>query len=152
MAQQNAAAQQIAEYLVGHPAVAQVHYPGLADHPDHDHARRQMTGFGGVVSFEIDGDFTATGAFVDRLQIPYIGPTLGGVESIVQQPAALFSLIASERRAAGLKDNLVRYAVGIEDPDELIADLEQALAQVEPATSIQPTQVFLPSEAARDRA
>ncbi len=89
-----------------------------------------MRGFGGVVSFEIDGDFEATGRFIDGLRLPYIGPTLGGVESIVEQPAALFSLHAAERQAAGLADNLVRYAVGIEDPDDLIADLDQALRRV----------------------
>jgi cystathionine gamma-synthase len=89
-----------------------------------------MAGFGGVVSFEIDGDFAATGRFVDRLHLPYIGPTLGGVESIVEQPAALFSLDPEERRKAGLKDNLVRYALGIEDADDLIADLNEALAGV----------------------
>lgn len=118
----------IAQFLADHPGVRRVYYPGLDCHPDHEIARRQMQGFGGVVSFEIDGDFEKTGRFIDRLQIPYIGPTLGGVESIVQQPAALFSLHASERQAAGLKDNLVRYAAGIESAEDLILDLAQALA------------------------
>ncbi len=92
-----------------------VYYPGLPSHPDHEVARRQMSGFGGVVSFEIEGDFETTGRFIDRLHLPYIGPTLGGVESIIEQPAALFSLDPEERRKAGLTDNLVRYALGIED-------------------------------------
>lgn len=118
----------IAQFLADHPGIRRVYYPGLDCHPDHEIARRQMQGFGGVVSFEIDGDFEKTGRFIDRLQIPYIGPTLGGVESIVQQPAALFSLHQSERQAAGLKDNLVRYAAGIESPEDLILDLGQALA------------------------
>ena len=87
-----------------------------------------MPGFGGVVSFDIAGDFEATGAFIDRLKIPYIGPTLGGVESIIEQPAALFSIEPLERKLAGLNDNLVRYALGIESAADLIADLEQALA------------------------
>ena len=86
-----------------------------------------MSGFGGVVSFEIDGDFEKTARFIDRLKLPYIGPTLGGVESIVQQPAALFSLNPLDRQQAGLKDNLVRYALGIEAVDDLITDLGQAL-------------------------
>ena len=124
---QNQSGMQIAKYLEGHPAIDRVHYPGLESHPDHEVAIRQLAGFGGVVSFEIKGDFEQTGRFIDSLQIPYIGPTLGGVESIVQQPAALFSLNPDERRQAGFKDNLVRYAVGIESPSDLIADLENAL-------------------------
>ncbi|MGD2206061.1 MAG: aminotransferase class I/II-fold pyridoxal phosphate-dependent enzyme [Anaerolineae bacterium] len=127
---QNETGLRVARFLQGHPAVRRVHYPGLADHPDHDLARRQMAGFGGVVSFEIDGDFERTGRFIDALRLPYIGPTLGGVESIVEQAAALFSLDPEERRAAGLKDNLVRYALGIEDAEDLIADLDQALASI----------------------
>ncbi len=125
---QNENGQRVAEFLEGHPACAASTIPGLPSHPDHELARRQMTGFGGVVSFEIDGDFETTGRFIDRLHLPYIGPTLGGVESIIEQPAALFSLDPEERRKAGLTDNLVRYALGIEDADDLIADLEQALA------------------------
>jgi cystathionine gamma-synthase len=89
-----------------------------------------MTGFGGVVSFEIKGNMQKTGEFVDRLRLPFIGPTLGGVESIIEQPSALFSLDRAERQAAGLKDNLVRYALGIEDADDLIADLDQAFATI----------------------
>lgn len=127
MQHQNASALQVAQYLENHPRIQRVYYPGLPSHPDHKIALRQMNGFGGVVSFEIDGDFEATARFIDRLRIPYIGPTLGGVESIVQQPAALYSLRQAERGAAGLKDNLVRFAVGIEDPVDLITDLKQAL-------------------------
>ncbi|MCJ7701466.1 MAG: aminotransferase class I/II-fold pyridoxal phosphate-dependent enzyme [Anaerolineales bacterium] len=121
---------QIAAFLEAHPAVSRVYYPGLESHPDHAVASRLMAGFGGVVSFEVLGGFEETGRVIDRLQIPYIGPTLGGVESIVQQPAALFSLDPDERRIAGLKDNLVRYALGIEAPEDLIADLGQALEAV----------------------
>jgi len=125
---QNENGLRVAQFLEGHPAVRRVYYPGLPSHPDYEVARRQMTGFGGVVSFEIAGDMDETGRFVDRLRLPYIGPTLGGVESIVEQPAALFSLDRNESRKAGLKDNLVRYALGIEDAEDIIADLDQALA------------------------
>ena len=125
---QNESALCVAQYLEDHPAVCRVYYPGLPSHPDYEVARRQMTGYGGVVSFEIDGDKERTSRFVDGLQLSYIGPTLGGVESIAQQQALFVSLDPEERRATGLKDNLVRYAVGIEDVDDLIADLEQALA------------------------
>ena len=129
---QNDNAQQLARFLEGHSTVDHVYYPGLPSHPQYEIATRQMTGFGGVVSFEIQGDMEKTGRFVDLLRLPYIGPTLGGVESIVGQPATLFSLDPEERQAAGLKDNLVRYAVGIEDPEDLIADLDQALDAISP--------------------
>jgi cystathionine gamma-synthase len=127
---QNKTGLRIARYLEGHPKVQRVYYPGLPSHPDHDVARQQMTGFGGVVSFEVKGNIRETGQFIDRLRLPYIGPTLGGVESIIEQPSALFSLDRDERQAAGLKDNLVRYALGIEDADDLIADMDQALATI----------------------
>jgi cystathionine gamma-synthase len=127
---QNENGQRVAKFLEGHPAVRRVYYPGLPSHPDYEIARRQMTGFGGVVSFEIKGDMDKTGRFIDRLRLPYVGPTLGGVESIVEQAAALFSLDREERQEAGIKDNLVRYALGIEDADDLIADLDQALVGI----------------------
>ncbi len=124
---QNTNGQRVAQFLEGHPGIEKVYYPGLPSHPDHQLARRQMSGFGGVVSFTVAGDGERTGRFVDRLEIPYIGPTLGGVEGIVQQQAILISLDAEQRRAAGVEDNLVRYALGIEAADDLIADLAQAL-------------------------
>jgi cystathionine gamma-synthase len=124
---QNENGLRVAQFLEDHPAVRRVYYPGLPSHPDHEVARRQMTGFGGVVSFEIDGDKEKTSRFMDRLQLPYIGPTLGGVESIAQQQALFVSLDPEVRRKTGLRDNLVRYALGIEDVDDLIADLHQAL-------------------------
>jgi len=122
--------QRVAEFLQGHRAVRCVYYPGLPSHPDHEIAKAQMAGFGGVVSFEVEGDMEKASRLIDALQIPYIGPTLGGVESIIEQPAALFSLDPAERAAAGIKDNLVRYALGIEDAEDLIADLKQALEKV----------------------
>jgi cystathionine gamma-synthase len=125
---QNATAQRVAEVLAEHPAVLRVHYPGLPSHPDHQVARRQMSGFGGVVSFDIDGDLERTGRFIDRLRLPYVGPTLGGVESVVRQQAIFASSDPAERRKLGVADNLVRYAIGIEDAEDIIADLDQALS------------------------
>ncbi len=127
---QNESAMRIAQFLETHPKVARVYYPGLPSHPDYEIAQRQMTGFGGVVSFEVASDKDGTSRFVDGLQIPYIGPTLGGVESIVQQQALFISVKEEERRAAGISDSLVRYAVGIEETGDLIADLDQALVAV----------------------
>jgi cystathionine gamma-synthase len=127
---QNENGQRTAEFLQGHPAIQRVYYPGLPSHPDYKIAQKQMNGFGGVVSFEIDGDKETTSRFIDALQLPYIGPTLGGVESIAQQQALFISLDPQERRAAGVADNLVRYALGIENARDIIDDLEQALAQI----------------------
>lgn len=126
---QNDTAARIAHFLAQHPAVRRVYYPGLASHPDHTVAAAQMSGFGGVVSFELDTDFEGTGQFIDRLEIPYIGPSLGGVESLVEQVALVsyFDLSTEERAAIGISDGLVRLAVGIEAADDLLADLAQAL-------------------------
>jgi cystathionine gamma-synthase len=125
---QNQASMQLAEYLLTQPLVEQVYYPGLTNHPDHDIAKRQMTGFGGVVSFTLLSDLERTARFLDRLKIPYITPSLGGAESLVSQPALLsyYSISAEDRAAWGIKDNLVRYALGIEDAQDLIDDLQQA--------------------------
>jgi cystathionine gamma-synthase len=130
VAQQNATAQRVAEFLEGHPAIERVWYPGLPSHPDHEVACRQMSGFGGVVSFEVRGDLEATGHFIDKLDIPYIAPSLGGVDSLIEQPALMsyFEKTTEERLALGIKDNLVRFAIGVEDCDDIIADLKQALA------------------------
>jgi cystathionine gamma-synthase len=88
-----------------------------------------MSGFGGVVSFEVAGDLKTTSKFIDALKIPYIAPSLGGVESLIEQPALMsyYEKTSEERLELGIKDNLVRFAVGIEDTDDLLDDLEQAL-------------------------
>ncbi len=125
---QNESALAMAQHLEDHPAIARVYYPGLASHPDHTVAKRQMDGFGGVVSFELDATKEETSGFIDRLQVPHIGPTLGGVESIAQQQALFISLDPDKRRDAGISDSLIRYAVGVEAVEDLIADLDQALA------------------------
>jgi cystathionine gamma-synthase len=130
MERQNASGQKIAEFLEAHPKVKRVHYPGLASHPDHTIARRQMKGFGGVVSFELDGSLEDCSRFVDATKIPQIAPSLGGVESLIEQPALMsfYELTPEERARIGIKENLVRYSVGIEDTRDLIGDLAQALA------------------------
>lgn len=127
--QQNETALKVARYLEEHPKIDRVYYPGLPSHPDYEVATKQMTGFGGVVSFEISGDLQTTGDFIDRMQIPYIAPSLGGVESLIEQPALMsfYEKTTQERLELGIKDNLVRFAIGIEDTDDIIADLEQAL-------------------------
>ncbi len=124
---QNENGMRVAQFLEQHPAIERVYYPGLPSHPDYATAHQLMAGFGGVVSFEVAGDKETTSRFVDRLKVPYIGPTLGGVEGIVQQQALFVSLDPAERAASGVKDTLVRYALGIEDADDIIADLTQAL-------------------------
>ncbi len=130
--QQNETAQAVAELLEAHPKIERVWYPGLASHPDHAVATRQMTGFGGVISFEVRGDLRTTGKFIDALHIPYIAPSLGGVESLIEQPALMsyYEKTTEERLALGIKDNLVRFAIGIEDTADLLADVEQALEAI----------------------
>ncbi len=137
VAQQNASAQTIAEYLEDHPAVERVWYPGLPSHPEYEIAKAQMRGFGGVVSFEvapITGESPAdtTSRFIDAMTIPYIAPSLGGVESLIEQPAymSFYELSTEERLALGMKDNLVRFAIGIEDTNDILADLQQALEKI----------------------
>lgn len=135
--QQNRNGQRVAEFLQSHPNVERVWYPGLAGHPDHEVARRQMTGFGGVVSFEVRYDasagagaaLAAASRVVDRARIPIIAPSLGGVETLIEQPALMsyYEMSTEERLAVGIKDNLIRLALGIEDAEDLIADLAQAL-------------------------
>lgn len=138
VARQNASGQRVAEFLAAHPAIERVYYPGLPDHPDHAVARAQMRGFGGVVSFLVRGDHTGeearTSRFIDRCKLPQIGPSLGGVESLIEQPALMsfYELSTEQRRAIGIRDNLVRLSVGVEDPEDLLADLAQALADLSP--------------------
>ncbi|KAF5791435.1 putative cystathionine gamma-synthase [Helianthus annuus] len=130
--QQNSTAQRMAEVLEAHPKVKHVYYPGLKSHPEHELAKKQMTGFGGVVSFEVDGDITTTIKFVDSLKIPYIAPSFGGCESIVDQPAIMsyWDLSQPEREKYGIKDNLVRFSFGVEDYEDLEADVLQALEAI----------------------
>jgi cystathionine gamma-synthase len=125
----NDSAMQVAQFLQTAPQIATVHYPGLPEHPDYAVAAEQMAGFGGVVSFEVDGGLELTSRLVDLVQIPQLGPSFGGTESLIIQPAlqTYYDLTTEQRLAMGIRDNLVRYAVGLEDTADLIADLAQAL-------------------------
>src|SRR5207237_9595930 len=131
MDRQTTDAQAVAEFLAGHPRIAAVHYPGLATHREHDVAKRQMRGFGGVVSFEVRGDLDAAARVVDACTIPHLAVSLGGVESRIEQPAIMsfYELTTEGRLETGIKDNRIRDSVGIEDADDLIANLAQALDQ-----------------------
>ncbi len=123
-------AQKIAEYLQSHPKVSQVNYPGLPTHPQHELAKRQMRGFGGMVSFTLHGDSMAEATRVmESFSVFSLGESLGGVESLCTHPASMThaSIPKAERERNGLKDTLIRLSVGIEDIDDLIADLAQAI-------------------------
>ena len=130
----NENAMAVAEYLENHPMIERVWYPGLPSHPDHQIAVEQMDGFGGVVSFQVRGDLETTSKFVDNCKIPYIAPSLGGVESLIEQPSIVsyYDKTTEEREALGIYDNLVRFAIGIEDAEDIINDLQQALDSIHP--------------------
>jgi cystathionine gamma-synthase len=132
IARQNESGQRIAEFLQEHPQVERVWYPGLRSHPDHSIARKQMAGYGGVVSFEVRGGLDDASRVVDSVDIPYIAPSLGGVETLIEQPAIMsyYELEPEERLSVGIRDNLIRMSIGIEDADDIISDLEQALAEI----------------------
>ncbi len=119
----------VAEHLSRHPKVARVHYPGLATHPQHALARRQMRAFGGMVTIELAGGLAAARRFLERVEIFALAESLGGVESLIEHPAIMThaSLPPARRRALGIGDSLVRLSVGIEDVEDLIADLDHAL-------------------------
>ncbi|MGB5622519.1 MAG: cystathionine gamma-synthase [Gammaproteobacteria bacterium] len=123
----NAAA--IASWLETHPAVTRVIYPGLESHPQHDLAIRQMRGGGGIVTFFIDGGLDAARAMLERCRIFALAESLGGVESLIEHPAIMThaSVPPARREALGLGDDLIRLSVGVEDPEDLIGDLERAL-------------------------
>jgi cystathionine gamma-synthase len=130
MQRHNENGQRVAEFLEAHPRVEKVYYPGLSSHPYHEVARRQMRGCGGLVTFLIkDADWRATADIVDAVRIPRIAPSLGGVESLIEQPLVMsyYQLTPEERRKFGIPDNMIRLSCGIENSDDLIADLAQAL-------------------------
>jgi cystathionine gamma-synthase len=121
----------VARFLAAHPRVERVYYPGLETHPYYEVAKRTMRGFGGLVTFQVRGaDWRATAAVVDRVRIPRIAPSLGGVESLIEQPLVMsyYECTPEQRRAFGIHDNMIRLSCGIENADDLVADLKQALA------------------------
>lgn len=123
-------AQALAQWLLERPGVVAVHYPGLPGHPQHDLAARQMRGFGGMLSFEVEGGLEAAGAFLGRLRLFSLAESLGGVESLIGQPALMShaSVPKEVREARGIGDGLVRVSVGLEHIDDLQDDLAQALS------------------------
>jgi cystathionine gamma-synthase len=129
VARQNETALQVAEYLESHPRIKRVYYPFLKSHPHYDVAKEQMTGGGGVVTFDIKGTLKDAKRFLDRLKLCYIGPSLGGCETLITHPALVsyYDYSRKERYKLGLTDTLFRLAVGIEDVEDIIADLEQSL-------------------------
>jgi len=128
----SANALRVARWLEKQEAVRRVWYPGLESHPDHATAVESMRSFGGVVTFELETDLEGAMRFVDACRIPYIAPSLGGVESLIEMPVTMsfWDVPREDRIKMGITDSLIRYSCGIEDGDDLIADLEQALRAI----------------------
>jgi len=128
--QQNQSALQIARFLEAHPRVKKVHYPGLESHPRHARARELFSGFGGMISFELGGDVAVADRFISRNTLAQCAPSLGGVDSLVTRPATTShaGLAVDERRRLGITDALIRFSVGLEATEDLIDDLNTALA------------------------
>ena len=129
--QQNATAQAVAEAMAQHPRVSRVLYPGLPDFPGHALAKNQMSGYGGMLSIEVKGTGEDATNVADRLKLFALAPSLGGVESLVTQPCTTthHGLTSEERARRGISDSMLRFSVGLEDADDLISDLHQALEQ-----------------------
>jgi cystathionine gamma-synthase len=129
---QNQSAMRIADFLENHAKIKAVYYPGLASHPDHEIAQRQLAGFGGMLSFEVDGDFDQTKGFMDRLKVIKLATSLGGVTSLANQSITNThaALSPEDRSRAGISESLVRLSVGIEPVETLVDDLKQALENV----------------------
>jgi cystathionine beta-lyase/cystathionine gamma-synthase len=125
-------AQTVAEYLEAHPKVLSVTYPGLPSHPAHETAKKQMSGFSGMISFELTGGIPAGKIVMNSVKLAKLAESLGAVETMITHPATMThaDVPKDEREARGLTDGLVRLSVGIENPDDIIADLEQALNRV----------------------
>lgn len=123
-------AMQVAEFLSSHPKVERVVYPGLKSHPQHELARKQMSGFGGMITFFMKGGLPEARSFLEKVKVFTLAESLGGVESLIEHPAIMThaSIPAENRKLLGIHDNLVRISVGIEDVQDLLADLKQALS------------------------
>jgi cystathionine gamma-synthase len=130
MQRHNASGQAIAEFLAEHPRIEKVYYPGLPSHPYHAVAKQQMRGFGGLITFLVkDADWKETAAVVDAAKVARIAPSLGGVESLIEQPLVMsyYEVPVEDRRRFGIPDNMIRLSCGIENTEDLIEDLRQAL-------------------------
>lgn len=123
---------EVAKYLENHDMVKKVYYPGLESHPQHELAKEQQEGFGSMMGFELDGDFEVAKQFVDALHMITRAVSLGGVETLISHPTSTTHSIVDEedRRAAGISDTYMRLAIGIEDVEDIIADLEQAFSAI----------------------
>jgi len=132
MEKHNSNGMQVARFLEKHPKVKTVYYPGLSSHPQHSVSKRQMKGFGGVVSFEIEGDLETTMKFIENLKLCFLAASLGGAETLATQPVTCshYFVSAEDRKKAGVTDQLVRLALGIEDPEDIITDLKQAFDKI----------------------
>jgi methionine-gamma-lyase len=130
-AQENAMT--IARWLEAHPKVEWVRYVGLASHPQHELVKRQMSGFGSMISFELKGGYEAGRNLMDNVRLATLAVSLGGVETLIEHPASMThaGMSQADRLEGGITDGLVRYSVGIEDVGDLVADLEQAIAKIE---------------------
>lgn len=130
MERHNENGMRIARFLESHPRIEKVYYPGLESHPSHAIAKQSMVGFGGLITFLVkDADWRQTGAVIDACRIPRIAPSLGGVESLIEQPLVMsyFDYAPADRERFGISDNMIRMSCGIEDAEDLIEDLKQAL-------------------------
>lgn len=125
-------AMKIAEYLQSHPKIAWIKYPGLVSHPQYELAKKQMSGFGGMMSFGVKGGYEAGSKLMDNVHLALLAVSLGGVETLIQHPASMTHAAVSKENklAAGITDDLVRFSVGIEDVEDIIADLDSALENV----------------------
>lgn len=126
---QNDSALRLAQFLEKHPRVTHVNYAGLESHPQHGRARDLFAGFGGVLSFEVEGGVDAADRVIGRVHLPIVAPSLGGVETLITRPATTShsGMAPADRARLGISDSLIRVSVGIEAPEDLIADFEQAL-------------------------
>jgi len=122
----------VARFLEGHPKVEKVIYPGLESHPQHELAKKQMKGYGGMITFYLKGSITESRIFLENLRLWYLAESLGATESLVDHPAIMThaSVPAEERAKLGISDTLCRLSVGLEDSADLVADLSQALAHL----------------------
>ena len=124
----------LASFLTGHPQVAAVNYTGLVSHPDHTHAAELLSGFGGMLSLRLRGGEPAAQALMDAVRLPYVAPSLGGVETLITRPATTShaGMSRADRERLGITADLIRVSCGIEGTQDLIADFDQALAKIQP--------------------